>query len=80
MVQPVYRELDILPIFNIGYSPQFNPIEAVFSKVKRTFCSERLKCLVNKTGFNAERAIKQALWSISQEHCAACARKSLVLL
>lgn len=30
-VRPVYEELGITPIFNIGYSPEFNPIEAVFS-------------------------------------------------
>ena len=79
-VQPVYQELNILPIYNIGYSPQFNPIEAVFSKIKRAFCSERLRCLVNKIGFNAERTIKSALVSITQEHCAACARKSRHIL
>ena len=56
-VKPLYQELNIVPIFNIGYSPEFNPIEAVFSKVKRKFSSERLRCLVNKIGFNAERAI-----------------------
>jgi len=40
------------PIWNIGYSPEFQPIEAVFSKVKRVFNSQRLNNLVNKTGFN----------------------------
>ena len=35
-------ELNIRPIFNVGYSPEFNPIERVFSKVKRRFNAKRL--------------------------------------
>ena len=80
VVAPWYRSLNILPVFNIGYSPQFNPIEAVFSLVKRLYCKERLRCLVNKIGFNSERTIKAALRSITPEHCGACARKSMHLL
>ena len=30
-VRPFYESLNILPIFNIGYSPELNPIEACFS-------------------------------------------------
>ena len=30
-VKPYYASLDIQPIFNIGYSPELNPIEACFS-------------------------------------------------
>ena len=33
-VRPVYDQLDIRPVWNVGYSPEFNPVEAVFSKVK----------------------------------------------
>ena len=36
-VKPLYKELNITPIYNIGYSPEFNPIEAVFSRVKGFF-------------------------------------------
>ena len=80
LVKPFYKVLDIKPVYNIGYSPEFNPIEAVFSKVKYNFSRKRLNCLVNKIGFNADREIKAALRSITQEHCAACVRKSLMLL
>lgn len=79
-VMPYYQSLNITPIFNIGYSPQFNPIEAVFSKVKFNFCRKRLKCLVNKTGFNADREIEISLLSVTTAHCTACMRKSLHLL
>lgn len=46
-VRPFYSSLDIVPIYNVGYSPEFNPIESVFSQVKRVFCRERLNKLVN---------------------------------
>ena len=32
-----YAKLKITTVFNVPYSPEFNPIEAVFSKVKRVF-------------------------------------------
>ena len=48
-------------IFNVSYSPEFNPIEAVFSKVKAHFSLNRLNCLVNKIGFNTDNAIKAAI-------------------
>jgi len=79
-VQPEYERLDITPIYNVGYSPELNPIEAVFSKVKAVFCRARLNNLVNKTGFNFERTITAAFKSIAVEHCAACVRKSRHLL
>ena len=67
-------------MFNVGYSPEFNPIEAVFSKVKARFNSQRLNCLVNKIGFNADKEIIAAFKAITKEHCSACVRKSRHLL
>ena len=79
-VREYWEELDIKPVFNVGYSPEYNPIEAVFSKVKARFNSKRLHNLVNKIGFNADKEIKAAFKAITQEHCAACVRKSRHLL
>ena len=79
-VKPHYAELNITPVWNVAYSPEFNPIEAVFSKVKRLFNNQRLNNLVNKTGFNFDREIKSSFRHIKAEHCAACCRKSLFLL
>ena len=67
-------------MFNVGYSPELNPIEAVFSKVKACFNNKRLHNLVNKIGFNADREIKVAFKTITKEHCGACVRKSRYLL
>ena len=75
-----YSKLNIKPVFNVSYSPEFNPIEAVFSKVKARFTEQRLNNLVNKRGFNADREIEAAFKAIAADHCAACVRKSLFLL
>ena len=79
-VRDTYKELKITPVFNVGYSPEFNPIEAVFSKVKRLFNLQRLNNLVNKSGFNFDRVIKSSFNSITAQHCGACVRKSMFLL
>ena len=79
-MQPVYLKERITPIFNIPYSPEFNPIEAVFSKVKSIFNRRRLNCLVRKIGFNADQTIQMAFNSVSKDHCTACVRKSMHLL
>ena len=36
---------DIMRIFNCAYSPEFNPIEGVFSQVKRFYVKERVQKL-----------------------------------
>ena len=68
-VQPIYLKYNITPIFNVAYSPEFNPIEAVFSKVKAIFNRRRLNCLVRKIGFNADETIRIAFKAISKDHC-----------
>ena len=44
-------------IYNVGYSPAFNPVESTISKAKRLFNEHRLNSLVNKIGFNADKEI-----------------------
>ena len=79
-VRELMAKLDIRPIYNVAYSPEFNPIEAVFSKVKRAFGSQRLQNLVTKVGFHMEKEIEAAFKAITPAHCANCARKSRYLL
>ena len=40
------QTLKMKAIFNISYSPQYNPIESVFSKVKQKFKCMRLQKLM----------------------------------
>ena len=42
----VYRRLNITPIFNIPYSPQFNGIESYFSLVKGEYKRRLLQLLM----------------------------------
>ena len=79
-VRELMQNLDISPIFNVGYSPEFNPIESVFSKVKFLFARNRLNDLVNKKGFNFDRSVTVAFKAVTAAHCAACVRKSYFLL
>ena len=52
-----FEKLNIEPIWNVSYSPEFNPIEAVFSKVKAIFRRKRLNALVRKIRFNTSKNI-----------------------
>ena len=79
-VRELMAKLDVRPIYNVAYSPEFNPIEAVFSKVKRQFSCQRLHNLVTKIGFNMDAEVEAAFRAIKPAHCTACARKSLHLL
>ncbi len=54
-VKLLYPKLDMKPIMNVPYSPQFNPIESVFSQIKVTFCRARLNALVNKIPWDADK-------------------------
>ena len=79
-VKEEYRKLDIKLILNVGYSPQFNPIEAVFSKVKSIFNRARLNALVRKVEFKMDLEITLAFKRVTNAHCASCCRKSHHLL
>ena len=79
-VKPYYDALDIKPIFNVGYSPEFNPIESVFSKVKRHFKCSRLYYIVNQKGFDFEKTIRHSFWKVTAHNCRACVKKSERLL
>ena len=79
-VKHLYDELQIRQILNVGYSPEFNCIEACFSQVKRVYNRERLRALANDAYFDEVKQIKTALKLITKELVGACARKSLHLL
>jgi transposase len=63
----LYNELEILPIFNISYMPELNPIESVFSHVKRIFNRTRLWALVNDVPFDMDEQISDAFDVITPE-------------
>ena len=79
-MKPIYAELDIVPVFNVGYTPEFNPIESVFSQVKRVFCRERLNKLVNNEEFDTNKMIHSAFSKVTKTTINACIRKSMNMI
>ena len=55
-----YKDLRITPIFGVPYTPDFNPVEGVFSIVKNYFAKQRLNSLANGLKFDLDKQIKIA--------------------
>ena len=51
-------ELKFVAIFNTAYSPEHNPIEMVFSKVKHHFKAIKTNAIVNKTFVDTRELIR----------------------
>lgn len=74
------RYLNIKMIFNLPYSPDYNPIEMVFSQVKKIFKSERLQKLANQQPFDSTAAADDAFYAIPVANIDSCIRHSDELL
>ncbi len=55
-----YTGLEIVPIFNIPYSPQFNGIESVFSIMKEKYKRSMIDNIVHGEKFRPQELIIQA--------------------
>ena len=60
-VLKVCRELGFKWVFNCTYSPEYNPIEFTFSKVKREFKRLRAKKMTGLLQEDHESLIKRAV-------------------
>ena len=76
-VKRVMESLNIIPIFNITACPEFNPIEAVFSFVKKDFRRARLNALANKRDFDLDRECNKAFKCVTPDLVTACWKRSL---
>jgi len=79
-VKLLYSDLDIMPIWNVSYSPEFNPIESVFSQVKRLFSRERLNVIANHGDFDDNKTIRSAFAKVTVTMVTNCWAKSLYML
>jgi hypothetical protein len=79
-VRDVYRELRITPVFNVSYSPQYNPIESVFSIVKREYCKQRLHHVANNLAFDVPTNIRSAFKTVTKVQIQNCIRLSFKLI
>ena len=68
------RELGFRYIFNLTYSPEYNPIEFVFSKVKNKFRALRARKLTGLTQDSHESLIKQAVQAINKKDVVNCVK------
>ena len=57
---PTYEKLNFVPIWNIKYSPDYNPIETVFAQVKLWYKRERLNLLANGKEIDTKALIRRA--------------------
>lgn len=69
-----YRYLNIQPLFNLAYSPEYNPIELVFSQVKHNFKQARLQKLANGEAFDVVAAVEDAFHDVPAAKIDACIR------
>ena len=75
-VDKVYKELDIMPLYNLSYSPEYNPIESVFSQVKRTYNSVRLNKLANGEIFDQTEQVRRSFRQITSKVVNSCIKQS----
>jgi transposase len=72
MSKELYEELGIIPVFKIPYSPQFNPIESVFSIIKQSFKKDVLYHLINGKRLMIQTLIRKAVNGVNQEKIMNC--------
>jgi transposase len=70
-------ELGFEWVRNASYSPQLNPIEYAFSKVKRYYRAERLREVLNEDQTNVRTRIRRAFAQVTLEDCRAYVRHSM---
>ena len=66
-VAKVMEQLLIKPLFNVPYCPDYNPIETVFSQVKRDFKKQKLNSIQNKLNRSQEEMIKATFGKVKKE-------------
>jgi len=66
------RQLDFRWAYNVPYSPEYNPIEFVFSIFKANFRALRAKKLVGLIQTTHESMVEQAVRAIKKKDIVAC--------
>ena len=79
-VQDLMRELKIEWIWNVPYSPDFQPIESVFSQVKLTFKNEKLRTLLAGKPFDQKAAIIRSFQQLNATYVDRCIAYCLKLI
>ena len=74
------KDLGFRYVYNVGYSPQYNPIELVFSKVKHSFKALRAKKLAGVIQNNHRSCVEMAVKSVRKKDIINCVDHVLKLI
>jgi len=74
------ERLGFVAIFNTAYSPEHNPIEMIFSKVKNHFKTIKTNAIVNKLKEDTQALIKKSFAFITKQDVSHCIEHSLSVL
>ena len=65
-VMEEFERLNIVPIWNVPYRYDFQPIELVFSQVKRVYKKAKLSAFINQKTFDYPTEIEKAFNSVKK--------------
>ena len=68
----MFKELNVIPIFNIPYSPQFNGIETYFSLLKNEYKNLLLQRVMAEKPVDAVSLINKAIQKVPLEKTKKC--------
>ena len=74
------KKLKIEHIFNVAYSHEFNPIELVFSMLKRHFYCKRSAAMVKGQRPDLPRLITKGIETLEKEKIQRCVQHALKLM
>jgi len=67
-VTPEMERLNITPCWNAVYSPEFNPIEMTFAKVKVLYKKDKLERLIHGKPLPMDSMIRHAFSKVTREN------------
>ena len=68
----MFKELNVIPIFNIPYSPQFNGIETYFSLLKNEYKNLLLQRVMAEKPVDAVTLINKAIQKVPLDKTKKC--------
>ena len=78
--QAALKKLKIEHVFNVAYSPEFNPIELVFSMLKRHFYSKRSAAMIKGQRPDLPSLITRGIETLEKGKIQNCVRHALKLM
>jgi transposase len=76
-VMETYERLNIKPIFNVPYSPQFNGIESYFSLLKGEYKKRLMQKSLNDNKLKIVDIIKTSINQVADEKTRRCIRNGI---